>query len=272
MEKSNIPFYLSFAGVAGIVFFLVLERFVPFRRVSLPQWQRWLINFSLSFCNLLIVDQSFVVLLQRTPIFSEIFHFDLYGRLGLGSFWRVVLTILILDFAMYVWHRINHAVPFLWRFHRVHHSDPHVDVTTASRFHFGEVTLSAVINYALMLSLGASIWEVRIFKLIFVFMTQLTHSNIRLFKPLENLIRLIFVLPSMHRIHHSDIRRETDSNYGTIFSIWDRLFATFTKDTDSQKLHFGLKEFQDSKELTLPKLIIMPLKRVGREPRQGRGK
>jgi len=265
MEKSNIPFYLSFAGVAGIVFFLVLERFVPFRRVSLPQWQRWLINFSLSFCNLLIVDQGFVVLLQRTPIFSRMFHFDLYGQLVLNSFWRIVLTILILDFAMYLWHRLNHTIPFLWRFHRVHHSDPHVDVTTASRFHFGEVTLSAIINYSLMLSLGATIWEVRIFKLIFVFMTQLAHSNIRLLKPFEDLIWLIFVSPSMHRIHHSDIRRETDSNYGTIFSIWDRLCGTLTKNADLQRLHFGLKEFQNPKELTFSQVVLMPLKRVSRK-------
>ena len=265
MENSNIPFYLSFVGIAGIIFFFALERLIPFRRTSLPQWQRWLINFSLSFCNLLIVDQGFVILLQRTPLFSQIFHFDLYGKLGLNSFWRIVLTIFILDFAMYVRHRFNHAIPFLWRFHRVHHSDPHMDVTTASRFHFGEVTLSAAINYALMLSLGASIWEVRIFKLIFVFMTQLAHSNIRLLKPLEDMIWLIFVSPSMHRIHHSDIRRETDSNYGTIFSIWDRLFRTLTQKADSQKIYFGLKEFQDPKELTLPKVILMPLKRVARK-------
>jgi len=265
MEKSNLPFYLSFAGVAGIVFFLALERFIPFRRPSSPQWQRWLINFGLSFCNLLIVDQGFVILLQRTPLFSGLFHFDLYARLGLNSFSRVVLTIIILDFAMYVWHRFNHSIPFLWRFHRVHHSDPHVDVTTASRFHFGEVTFSAVINYAFMLSLGACIWEVRIFKLIFVFMTQLAHSNIHLFKPLENLIWLVFVSPSMHRIHHSDIHRETDSNYGTILSIWDRLFGTLIKDVDSKMLRFGLKEFQDQKELTFPRLILMPFKRVARK-------
>jgi sterol desaturase/sphingolipid hydroxylase (fatty acid hydroxylase superfamily) len=265
MEKSDIPFYLSFAGVAGIVFFFALERFIPFHRPSSLQWQRWFINFSISFCNLLIVDQGFVILLQGTPLFSQILHFDLYDRLGINSFWRIILTIVILDLAMYAWHRFNHVIPFLWRFHRVHHSDPHVDVTTASRFHFGEVTLSAVINYALMLSLGASIGEVRIFKLIFVFMTQLAHSNIRLFKPLEDMIWTIFVSPSMHRIHHSDIRQETDSNYGTIFSIWDRLFGTLSKNVDSQKLHFGLKEFQDPKELTLPRVILMPLKHVVRK-------
>ena len=265
MEKSNIPFYLSFIGGAGIIFFLALERFIPFRRLSLSQWQRWLINFFLSFCNLLIVDQGFVMLLKRTPFFSEIVHLDWYGRLGLNSFWRIVLTIFILDFTMYVWHRFNHAIPFLWRFHRVHHSDPHVDVTTASRFHFGEVTLSAVINYALMLSLGASIWEVRIFKLIFVFMTQLAHSNIKVFKPLEDMIWTVFVSPSMHRIHHSDVRQETDSNYGTIFSIWDRLLGTLIKNVDSRKLHFGLKEFQNSKELTLLQVILMPFKRVARK-------
>ena len=203
-----------------------------------------------------------MILLQRTPLFSQIFHFDLYGRLGLNSFWRIVLTIVILDLAMYVWHRLNHVVPFLWRFHRVHHSDPHVDITTASRFHFGEMTISAVINYALMLSLGASIWEVRIFKLVFVFMTQLTHSNVKLFKPLEDMAAAVFVLPLMHRIHHSDVRWETDSNYGTVFSFWDRLFGTLTRRADWQNLHYGLKEFQDPKQLTLLQVILMPFKRT----------
>ena len=265
MVTTNIPFYLSLAGIGGIVFFLALERFFPFRRMTLLPWQRWLINFSLSFCNLLIVDQGFVILLQRTSLFTELFHLDLFGRLGLNSFSRVILTIVILDLAMYVWHRLNHAIPFLWRFHRVHHSDREVDVTTASRFHFGEVTLGAMINYALMLSLGASIWEVRIFKVIFVFMTQLTHSNIRIAKPQEDIFWLVFVSPSMHRIHHSDIRCETDSNYGTIFSVWDRLFRTIVSGVNAKKLHFGLKEFEKPQELTWARLITMPLKPVERK-------
>ena len=266
MNQSSLPFYLSFAGVAGILFFLALERWIPFRRMSLSsQWARWAINFGLSLCNLLIVDQGFVLLLERTPLFHEIFYFDLYARLGVSSLWRIVLTIIILDLMMYLWHRLNHIIPVLWRFHRVHHSDPHVDVTTASRFHFGEVTLSAVINYSLMLSLGATIWEVRIFKLIFVFMTQLVHSNIKLFKPFEDMIWTVFVSPSMHRIHHSNIRREMDSNYGTIFSFWDRLLRTLTRTAAQEKLHFGLREFQNPRELTFWRVLTMPLKRVMRK-------
>jgi sterol desaturase/sphingolipid hydroxylase (fatty acid hydroxylase superfamily) len=265
MEKSDLPLYLSFAGVAGIIVFLLLEKVIPWRETVWPQWQRWLINFSLSFCNLLIVDQGFVVLLQRTPLFSRVFHVDLYGRLGLNSFWRVAATILILDLVMYLWHRINHKVPFLWRFHRVHHSDPHLDVSTASRFHFGEMTMSAVINYALMLSLGASIGEVRVFKLVFVFMTQLTHSNVRLWPPLENIVWSVLVSPSMHRVHHSDIREQTDSNYGTVFSFWDRLFATLIRDADARKIQFGLKEFKDPRQLTLPALILMPAENLNRK-------
>lgn len=244
----------------GIIVFLILERWIPFRQARISLGQRWFINFSMSFCNLLVVDQFFVILLQRTELFSSIFNFNLYARLGLNSFWRIVVTIVVLDLVTYLWHRVNHGIPFLWRFHRVHHTDMEVDVSTASRFHFGEMTISAMINYALMLSLGASMMEIRIFKVVFVFMTQLTHSNIRLWKPLENILWLFIVPPAMHRVHHSNVKRETDSNYGTIFSLWDRLFGTF-RSAGPGGIIFGLKEFIDPGELTLWKLLALPFRK-----------
>jgi sterol desaturase/sphingolipid hydroxylase (fatty acid hydroxylase superfamily) len=262
--ETSVTTYWRFLGLTSLIIFIVLEFIIPFRQVLLSRWRRWVINFSMSLCNLIMVDQFFVRILMGAGLFSGKFQWNLYERLQLNSFWRITLTILALDFLMYVFHRLNHAVPFLWRFHRVHHTDLDVDVSSSARFHFGEVTISAFLTYAFMLTLGATIWEVRIFQIIFVLMTQFGHSNIRLWHPLENFLWLFLVPPPMHRIHHSDLRRETDSNYGTIFSFWDRIFRTFTPQAQGD-IVYGLPEFKEPQQLTLPKLLILPFRGLRRE-------
>ena len=251
----------AFFVIAGILFFYILESMIPFRKTTLSKVQRWFINFSLNFCNIFVVDLFFVNLLKKTTFFSEAHRINLFKIWHLNSFGRIALTIIILDFAMYLWHRLNHGVPFLWRFHRVHHTDLEVDVSSASRFHFGEVTVSTFITYTFMLLFGATIVEVRIFQVALFLMAQLGHSNIKLWRSFEEFLWLFLVPPSMHRIHHSSLHRETDSNYGTIFSIWDRLFKTLCKNTVQEKIVFGLNDFRDPKELTLTKLLMLPFRK-----------
>jgi len=149
--------------ITGILFFFLLELVVPFRHAVLSKIRRWRINFSLNLSNVVIVDLCFVYLLNQTSFFTGPWKLDLYNKWGLSIFWRIALTILVLDLIIYFWHRLNHGVPFFWRFHRVHHTDMEVDVSSASRFHFGEVTGTTMISYTLMLILGATIFEVRIF-------------------------------------------------------------------------------------------------------------
>ena len=251
------PFFFV---LTGIVVFYFLENYIPFRPSTLSKWQRWTINFSLNFCNIALIDFFFLNLMKKTGIFSETYRLNLFERLSLNSFWRIAFTIIVLDLAMYLWHRLNHGVPFFWRFHRVHHTDLNVDVSTASRFHFGEVTISTIITYSFMLFLGATIVEVRIFQVALFLMAQFGHSNIKLWLSLERWLCLFLVTPNMHRVHHSSFKRETDSNYGTIFSFWDRLFGTWCRDTVQERLVFGLNDFRDQKELTLVKLILLPFR------------
>lgn len=251
---------LPWIGVVGIGFFLMIESFYPQRKWNMRRWQHWMVNFSLSFCNLIIVDQIFVSLLKHTNILSVFSNINVFDRLNVSMFWRILACILLFDLLMYWWHRINHKIPFLWRFHRVHHTDMDLDVSSASRFHFGETTMAAVLSYSLMLSLGATILEVRIFKVFFVLMTEFQHSNIRLPKPVEKIVYLVFVPPAMHRVHHSDIQVETDSNYGAIFSFWDRMFGTFRVVEDQERIVFGLKEYTDPKQLTIWKLLTLPFR------------
>ena len=251
----------TFYVICGILFFFILEYIIPFREPSLSKFQRWRINISLNLCNVVVVDLFFVYLLKKTMIFSAEHSLNFFEEMHLNSFWRVALTIVLMDLAMYGWHRANHGIPFFWRFHRVHHTDLNVDASSAFRFHFGEVTVSTVITYTFMLLMGAIIVEVRVFQVILFLMAQFGHSNIKLWNPLEKLLWLILVPPSMHRVHHSNKKRETDSNYGTIFSIWDRIFGTFREDVEQEKIVFGLAEFKEPKQLTLIKLIKLPFKK-----------
>jgi len=245
---------------SGIFLFFLLEYIIPFRPSTLSKLNRWRINFSVNLCNVVLIDYGFIVLLHKTEFFSSPLNFDLLNTYNIPSLWRMIITVVILDFSMYAWHRLNHAIPFLWRFHRVHHTDLNLDVSTASRFHFGEVTGSTVITYSFMLMLGATIFEVRVFQVILFLMAQFGHSNLKLWKPLDEFLWFILVPPAMHRIHHSQIKEEADSNFGTIFSFWDRIFRTFKKDVEQSRLVFGLKEFNDPKELFLFKILLLPFR------------
>jgi len=264
------PFHLSSTFgpatwyVSGILLFLSFEKIIPFRPATLSRLQRWRINFTMNFCNVLIIDIFFVYLLNATNLFSAQRSFNLFEQMHFNTLGRIACTILVLDLAMYIWHRLNHAIPLLWRFHRVHHTDMNIDVSSAARFHFGEVTGSTIITYTLMLFLGATIGEVRLFQVVLFLMAQFGHSNLKLNPKLEASLWLFLVPPAMHRIHHSNVKNETDSNYGTIFSFWDRMFRTFLRDVDQDNIVFGLKEFNNPKELMLLQLLALPFRRSGK--------
>ena len=142
--------------------------------------------------------------------------------------WALLVDIIILDLWIWAWHRANHEVPFLWRFHEVHHLDETLDVTTALRFHFGEVALSAFVRGAFIFLLAVPLASVIIFETLILLAAIFHHSNLRLPPRLENALSKVFITPSIHWVHHHAVRSDTDSRYGTIFSFWDRLFSTTT--------------------------------------------
>jgi len=154
--------------VLGILIFFFFEHVITFRPATFSRLQRWRINFTMNFCNVLLIDLFFVYLLNATTLFSAEHSLNLFEQMHLNTLWRIICTVLVLDLAMYVWHRLNHTIPLLWRFHRVHHTDLNVDVSSAARFHFGEVTGSTIITYTLMLFLGATIIEVRLFQIVLI--------------------------------------------------------------------------------------------------------
>lgn len=170
-----------------------------------------------------------------------------------------IAAFLLLDLWMYWWHRICHEAPMLWRFHRVHHSDPMMDVSTAYRFHLGEMAASAIVRVPVIALIGLSLEHIALFELVLFVLVQLQHANISLSPPLDRLLRVVLVSPFMHKVHHSDQPQETDSNYCSLFSWCDRIFGTYRTRSDHRAIRFGLREFKQPEDQRLGALLTNPL-------------
>lgn len=173
----------------------------------------------------------------------------------------MIVAILLLDFWTYWWHRLNHRIPFLWRFHSVHHTDPKMDVTTASRFHFGEIILSSILRIPVLLLIGAEIWQLAIYEAMLFAVVQFHHANIVLPDWLDRFLRIVIVTPAMHKIHHSRIQKETDSNYTSLFSWSDRVFGSFRLregQEDMRGINFGLDDHDSAEKQSVWGMLKTP--------------
>ncbi len=187
--------------------------------------------------------------------------FGLLYWAGLPTAARIVCAVLIIDAWQYLWHRLNHVVPLLWRFHSVHHTDRDMDATTALRFHTGEIILSSTVRLAVLPLLGVTITEVLIYETILLPIILFHHSNVGVPASVDVWLRWLIVTPWMHWVHHSDEQPETDSNYSSVFSFWDRIFGSFKLRADPSKITLGLKDVKAEEWKTLPGMLIMPFRR-----------
>jgi sterol desaturase/sphingolipid hydroxylase (fatty acid hydroxylase superfamily) len=201
-------------------------------------------NLAIALFNAVILGLVFGFVTTTVAGWTERNRYGLLHALGLDGPVRFVLALVLLDGWMYVWHRANHAIPFLWRFHRMHHSDRHMDVTTATRFHLGEHVGGAVLRLGLIPLLGLEVWDLVAYDTLVIAVTQFHHADISVGR-WDRWLRWLIVTPYMHKVHHSDWRPETDSNYSTVLSVWDRLFRSFRIRSDPNTLVFGLGEFTD---------------------------
>jgi sterol desaturase/sphingolipid hydroxylase (fatty acid hydroxylase superfamily) len=221
-------------------------------------------NLALGFLNAAVTGLLFVGLWWTTAAWAERHQFGLLHWLTLPAGVRLAAAFLLLDAWMYWWHRLNHRLPFFWRFHRTHHSDPKMDVTTANRFHLGEIVLSSVLRVPVIALLGLHLWELALYELAMFAVVQFHHANVALPGWLDRGLRVVIVTPFMHKVHHSRWQPETDSNYASLFSFWDRLFRTFRWRADPHTLRFGLQEFDGQEHHTLSGLLATPLREVAR--------
>ena len=174
---------------------------------------------------------------------------------------RIALAVLLFDAWQYLWHRLNHQVPFLWRFHQVHHSDAELDATSGLRFHTGEIVLSSIARLAVLPLLGLTVAELLVYETILLPIILFHHSNLRVPGAVDRGLRWLVVTPWMHWVHHSDYQPETDSNYSSIFSFWDRAFGSFRLRSEPREIRLGLDNMHRSEWGTLRGMLAMPFRR-----------
>ncbi|MCU0579861.1 MAG: sterol desaturase family protein [Desulfobacterota bacterium] len=248
----------------GLALYALLERLIPYRVPSVSKTRRWLDNIGLAVFNGILLNLLFAVPIIRTAEYVTQNRMGLFYLVDLPFWLRIVVTVLFLDFMLYLWHFINHELPFFWRFHRVHHSDLNLDVSSASRFHLGELAISAVIKIALVYFLGAEIVGVIAFEILVVLTSQFHHSNIRVPAWFEKIWLVFFVPPSMHRIHHSVVIKERNTNYGTILSLWDKWLGTFLYNLDQARIRIGVGAYPRAEKVRFPHLLTMPFTKAVR--------
>lgn len=219
-------------------------------------------NVAIALLNTVVLTLLFGAATVGVASWAAEHQFGLLNWLGVPWPWRLVPAVLLLDLWLYGWHRLNHRVPALWRFHRMHHSDRDMDVTTATRFHLGEHLGAATLRLGLIPLFGVTAAEILIFETLVVANTMFHHANVSL-GPLDRPLRWLIVTPYMHKVHHSRLRRETDSNYSTLFSFWDRLFGSYRMRDDCRGIELGLDEFDEERWQTVGGMLKTPFARPG---------
>ncbi len=199
-------------------------------------------NLVLGVLNTVLVAVVFAGLWLAVTQWAAAHRFGLLNTWDLAPWLRFVLAVLLLDAWTYLWHWLNHRVPFFWRFHRWHHADRAMDVTTASRFHTGEIILSSLLRVPVLALIGCGVGELALYELMLFAVVQFHHANIALPERLDRVLRLVIVTPSLHKVHHSIVRAESDSNYSSLFSWWDRVFGSRRFAADPRKIVFGVDE------------------------------
>ena len=243
--------------VAGCAVLWSLESLIPLYRAGDGRLRRALPNVGLTVL-LLLTNLALSFLAAGVAGFAVAHRAGLLFLLQLPAWMNAIAGIAALDLFAYAAHVLLHKSPFGWRFHRVHHSDEAVDVTTAFRQHPGESVWRVVWQLPAIVLFGLPLWVVVIYLAISAANAQLEHANVRLAAPLDRLLRLLFVTPNMHKVHHSRLQPETDSNYANIFSVWDRLFGTYTSRTDFETLRYGLDDLDDASAKRLRGLLVLP--------------
>jgi sterol desaturase/sphingolipid hydroxylase (fatty acid hydroxylase superfamily) len=249
--------------ITVLTIMLLWESVKPNRLSPVSKGKRWLSNFSMVLLGTVVARLMIPTGLAAMTIFAQNNHIGLWNHVSANLWLSVTVTVLLLDCLIYWQHRLFHCIPMLWRIHMVHHADPHLDASTGLRFHPLEIALSLMVKIAAVLLLGVPVLAILIFEILLNATSIFNHSNIKLPVKIDKLLRALIVTQAMHRIHHSQVTAETDSNFGFNLSIWDRLFGSYTEEakTGDDAIKLGLKEYSSPKTNTsLKALLLMPFK------------
>lgn len=239
----------------------VWEIAVPRRRVEIPRLLRWSNNLALVAIDTLLVRLVFPVVAVGLAVIAQENGWGLLNQISIPFWVAVLIAILALDLAIYFQHVLFHAVPVLWRLHRMHHADLEFDVTTGLRFHPLEIMLSMLIKLGVVMALGPPALAVLIFEVLLNASSLFNHSNIRLPLRMDAVLRLFIVTPDMHRVHHSIHPSETNTNFGFNVPWWDRLLGTYLAQPRSghEEMTIGIEQFRNRRSLWLDRMLIQPL-------------
>lgn len=240
---------------------LLLERFFPLRRSTRRFPRRAALNliaaaaaFGVAACTVAPVSASALSWVARN-------EFGLLHWAGLTGWSALIPGMLLLDLSFYYWHRLNHRLSWLWRFHNVHHIDPDLDSTTSFRFHFGEIAYSSIFRAGQIAIIGPGALVFVVYELLFLAGTVFHHSNVRLPYRFERALNYVIVTPRMHGIHHSIIRNETNSNYSVVFRWWDPLHRTLRLNVPQAEIRIGVAAYTREEDHALNDLFILPFRR-----------
>lgn len=253
----RIGFFATvFAVMAG------WEIAAPRRPYSVGRSRRWPSNLVIVALNVVLVRLMVPVTLAGFALTAEVRGWGLFNMAPAPYWVAVIGSVVLLDLAIYGQHVVFHAVPVLWRLHRMHHADLDFDVTTGVRFHPIEILLSVAIKFGMVLVLGAPALAVVLFEVLLNATSMFNHANARIPEPLDRVLRWIVVTPDMHRVHHSIVWRETNSNFGFNVPWWDRLFGTYRAQPEAghDGMTIGIEQFRDPRELRLDRMLMQPLR------------
>ena len=260
---STIPSsHRSLILVGGITFFWLLENAFPLFNFTYKKWQHAGINIFMTFTTI-VVNFCLAFILLKTADWTIANNFGILQWLPEMSLWLYAfIGLLLLDLiGAYLVHLVEHKTKFLWRFHLIHHTDTWIDTTTANRHHPGESVIRFTFTALGVLIIGSPMWLVFLYQTLSVVATQFNHANISLPKKVDTFLSYFIVSPDMHKVHHHHVLPYTDSNYGNIFSIWDRLFGTFMT-LPKEEIIYGIDTYPDPEDHNeLKSLLKIPFQK-----------
>ena len=273
-----IPALVTVVIVAGLFgIFFVVERFIPLRATKSELLARLIVNLCFSALAFGVAAAIVRPAAKSAMRWAGLEPFGLIHLVPLPTAGQFIVAFLLMDLSFYWWHLLNHRIPFLWRFHNVHHIDPDLDVSTGFRFHFGEVAMSAVFRVVQVALIGISAPAFAAYELVFQANTLFHHSNVRLPIRFERLLNKVLVTPRMHGIHHSQVEGETNSNYSVVFPWWDRLHRTLGLNIPQSEIVIGVPGYSTPEDRKLVNGLLMPFRKQrdywrtsdGKAPRRG---
>ncbi len=250
--------YTPLAIFGIFILFFVVEKLFPLRESRAGLLARLVVNGAISLLTFLVAATVVRPSALRALNWTSEQPFGLLHLVPLPGWAQFIIGFLLLDLSFYYWHLLNHKIPLLWRFHNVHHFDPDLDVSTGFRFHFGEVLFSTVFRVVQVALIGMSFSTFVTYEIVFQANTLFQHSNLRLPIRVERWLNKILVTPRMHGIHHSQVRRETNSNFGVVFPWWDRLHKSLGLNIPQSKIEIGIAGYSSPDDNKLWRTFVMP--------------